>query len=74
MRGLLAWQPFRRALSGVLSTLGGLILAVGLELARSMAWSVPKAALCLAAAVALWKRVDPIWVVLGGVGLGVWLF
>ncbi|MBU1228984.1 MAG: chromate efflux transporter [Proteobacteria bacterium] len=71
---LLAWQPFRRALAGVLSTLGGLILAVGIELARGMDWSVPKAALCLAAAVALWKRVDPIWVVLCGVGLGVWLF
>lgn len=70
---LLGWQPFRRALSGVLSTLGGLILAVGIQLGRSTDWSWLKAALCVAATVALWKRVDPIWVVLCGVGLGLWL-
>lgn len=70
---LLGWQPFRRALAGVLSTLGGLILAVGIELARSMQWSWLKAALCVAATIALYKRVDPIWVVLCGVGLGLWL-
>jgi len=67
---LLSWQPFRRALSGVLSTLGGLILAVGIQLGRSMDWSWPKALICLAAGVALWRGVDPIWVVLAGVGLG----
>lgn len=71
---LLTWQPFRRALSGVLSTLGGLILAVGIQLARSMDWNVLKAALCAGAALALWRKVDPIWVVLCGVALGVWLF
>jgi chromate transporter len=71
---LLAWQPFRRALSGVLSTLGGLILAVGIQLARNMDWSALKAALCAGAALALWRKVDPIWVVLCGVALGVWLF
>jgi len=70
---LLAWQPFRRALAGVLSTLGGLILAVGIQLARGMDWSPLKAALCLAATFALWRKVDPIWVVLCGVGLGLWL-
>ena len=70
---LLSWQPFRRALSGVLSTLGGLILAVGIQLGRSMDWSWLKAAFCVAATIALYKRVDPIWVVLCGVGLGLWL-
>lgn len=70
---LLSWQPFRRALLGVLSTLGGLILAVGIQLARSTDWSLPKAVLCVAAALALWRKVDPIWVVLCGVGLGLWL-
>lgn len=70
---LLAWQPFRRALSGVLSTLGGLILAVGIQLGRSMDWSALKAALCLTATVALWRGVDPIWVVLCGVALGLLL-
>lgn len=67
---LLGWQPFRRALSGVLSTLGGLILAVGIQLGRSIDWSWPKTLICLAAAVALWRKVDPIWVVLAGVALG----
>jgi len=67
---LLAWQPFRRALAGVLSTLGGLILAVGIQLARGMDWSWPKAAIALAATIALWRKVDPIWVVLAGMGLG----
>ncbi len=71
---LLVWQPFRRALLGVLSTLGGLILAVGIQLGRGMAWTPLKAALCLAAGFALWRRVDPIWVVLCGVGLGLLLF
>ncbi|MBU1042121.1 MAG: chromate efflux transporter [Proteobacteria bacterium] len=70
---LLGWQPFRRALAGVLSTLGGLILAVGIQLGRSMDWSWLKAAFCVAATLALYKRVDPIWVVLCGVGLGLWL-
>ncbi len=70
---LLGWQPFRRALAGVLSTLGGLILAVGIQLGRSMDWSVLKAVLCLAASLALWRQVDPIWVVLCGVVLGVLL-
>lgn len=67
---LLTWQPFRRALAGVLSTLGGLILAVGIQLARSMDWSPLKVALCVAAGLALWRKVDPPWVVLAGVGLG----
>lgn len=71
---LLAWQPFRRALAGVLSTLGGLILAVGIQLARGMDWTPLKAALCIAAGLALWRKVDPIWVVLVGVCLGIWLF
>lgn len=70
---LFGWQPFRRALAGVLSTLGGLILAVGIQLARSTDWSLIKAVICAAAALALWRRVDPIWVVLCGVGLGLWL-
>jgi chromate transporter len=68
---LLGWQPFRRALAGVLSTLGGLILAVGIELGRSMDWTWPKAALCLLATLALWRKVDPPWVVLAGVLCGV---
>jgi chromate transporter, chromate ion transporter (CHR) family len=70
---LLSWQPFRRALMGVLSTLGGLILAVGIQLGRSMAWTPLKAALCLAATFALWRKVDPIWVVLCGVLAGLFL-
>jgi chromate transporter len=70
---LLAWQPFRRALAGVLSTLGGLILAVGVQLARGMDWSALKAFMCAGAALALWRNVDPIWVVIAGVSLGVWL-
>jgi chromate transporter len=70
---LLGWQPFRRALAGVLSTLGGLILAVGIQVGRSMDWSVLKVAFSVAATLALWKRVDPIWVVICGVSLGLWL-
>lgn len=70
---LLGWQPFRRGLSGVLSTLGGLILAVGIQLARGMDWTPAKALLFLGAAIALHRKVDPPWVVLAGVGLGVLL-
>jgi len=70
---LLSWQPFRRALMGVLSTLGGLILAVGIQLGRSVEWTPLKVGICLAATFALWRKVDPIWVVVCGVGLGIWL-
>lgn len=70
---LLGWQPFRRALAGVLSTLGGLILAVGIQLGRTMDWSWLKVVFCVVATIALWKRVDPIWVVICGVSLGLWL-
>jgi chromate transporter len=67
---LLGWQPFRRALSGVLSTLGGLILAVGIQLGRSIDWSWPKLIISVLACIALYRRVDPIWVVLAGIGAG----
>jgi len=70
---LLSWQPFRRALMGVLSTLGGLIMAVGIQLGRSMDWNLLKGGICVAATLALLRKVDPIWVVLCGVGLGIWL-
>jgi chromate transporter len=70
---LLAWQPFRRALMGVLSTLGGLILAVGVQLARGMEWNAAKLTLSAVATAALLRKVDPIWVVLAGIGVGVWL-
>ena len=39
----------------------------------SMAWTPLKALLCLAATFALWRKVDPIWVVLCGVGVGLLL-
>jgi chromate transporter len=71
---LLGSALFRRALDGVLSTLGGLILAVGLTLARSTDWTWPKALLFAAALLALWRKINPLWVVLAGAGIGAtWL-
>lgn len=71
--GLIGSQLFQRALTGVLSTLGGLILAVGVTLARSMDWTPLKAALWALALLALWRRVDPLWVVLAGALAGLFL-
>lgn len=72
--GLIGSSLFQRALTGVLSTLGGLILAVGVTLAQSMDWTPAKAALWGLALLALWRRVDPLWVVLAGALAGLALF
>lgn len=71
---LLVSRPFRRALTGILSTLGGLILAVGVTLARVTDWTPLKLAVWAVAVLALWRKIDPLWVVLAGAGAGLLLF
>ncbi|GAB6037933.1 chromate efflux transporter [Fundidesulfovibrio butyratiphilus] len=65
---LLGSAAFRRALRACLATLGGLMAAMVVVLARPVAWSPANIGLCLCAFGALRLRVDILWVVLGGVG------
>jgi chromate transporter len=62
---------FRRALRGVLASFVGLLLAVTIQFGMASAWNVREIVLALAAFVALWFKVDILWVVLGGAGASV---
>ena len=57
---------FGRMIAGVLCSFVGLLLAVALRLAQSVAWTWAHALLTLAAFVALRLKVDVLWVVAGG--------
>jgi len=60
---------FRQALRGILASFVGLLLAVTVQFALEVAWTVPSTLLALASFVALWRKVDIMWVVLVGAGL-----
>jgi chromate transporter len=57
---------FRRALRGVLASFVGLLVAVAINFGIAASWSIPAAALALAAFAALRLKVDILWVVLVG--------
>ena len=63
----------RKALTGVLATLGGMIVAVSVTLARAVPWRWQEAAILVAALLALGGRVPVPWIVLGGAGLSMLL-
>jgi chromate transporter len=62
---------FRRALRGILASFVGLLLAVTAHFAIAASWNRRSILLTLAAFVALWFKVDVLWVVLVGAGIGV---
>ncbi len=62
---------FRCALRGVLASFVGLLVAVAVQFTLAAPWSIPAIALALAAFVALWFKVDVLWVVLAGAALAV---
>jgi len=64
----------RKALSGVLATLGGMIVAVSVSFAKAVPWGWPAALLLLLTLAALAKKVPAPLIVLGGAGLSMLLF
>ena len=57
---------FRRAVRGVLATFVGLLAAVAVNFALSIAWSIPSVILAAVAFAALRLKIDVLWVVLVG--------
>lgn len=55
----------RQALSGVLATLGGMIVAVSFALSKAVDWGWPAAVLLVLTLAALAKKIPVYWIVLG---------
>ncbi len=64
---------FRRALRGVLASFVGLLLAVTVQFAIAASWTGPAIFLATAAFVALWFKIDILWVVLAGAGVSIFV-
>jgi chromate transporter len=64
---------FRRALRGALASFVGLLLAVTVHFAVAASWTAPSILLAAAALVALWFKVDILWVVLAGAVVSVFV-
>ncbi len=64
---------FRRALRGVLASFVGLLLAVTIQFAVAASWTSRSVLLALAAFVALWFKVDILWIVLAGAGISIFI-
>jgi chromate transporter len=64
----------RRVLRGSLISLVGLMAAVAVRFGLSVHWTVAQAVFALAAFIALRKKVDILWVVLAGAGIGALVF
>jgi chromate transporter len=62
---------FRRALRGILASFVGLLLAVTAHFAIAASWTTRSVLLALAAFVALRFKIDVLWVVLVGAGIGI---
>lgn len=64
---------FRRALRGILSSFVGLLLAVTVQFTLAISWTVPAILLGIAAFVALWFKIDILWVLLVGAVLSIFI-
>jgi chromate transporter len=64
---------FRRALRGILASFVGLLLAVTGQFAIAASWTAPSIFLAVAAFVALWFKIDILWVVLVGAGVSIFV-
>lgn len=71
---VLRWEWARNAVAGIMAALGGMIVAVGAVFARSVDWGWPQGALLALAVIALARRIDTLWVVLGGTAVSALLF
>ena len=68
-----ALRLFRSAIDGVLCSFVGLMLSVALRMGFAVSWDLPRALVAGAAFAALMLRVDVLWVILGGVGLSLFI-
>jgi chromate transporter len=64
---------FRRALRGILASFVGLLLAVAAQFAMAISWTFPSVFLAIGAFVALWFKLDILWVVLVGAGVSIFI-
>lgn len=64
---------FRRGLRGILASFVGLLLAVTIQFAMAVSWTVPAILLALAAFAALWFKIDILWVVLVGAAVAIFI-
>lgn len=71
---VLASDWAHKAVAGVLAILSGLILAVAVSFARAVDWNWPEGALLVLALAALARKVDVLWIVLGGAAASALLF
>lgn len=62
---------FRLALRGILASFVGLLLAVTVQFALAVFWTVPAILLAAAAFAALYFKIDILWVVLFGAGMSI---
>lgn len=65
---------FNRAISGVLASFVGLLFTVTIRFALNVPWDLPRVVVAVAAFVALYLKVEILWVVLGGVILSIIAF
>jgi chromate transporter len=64
---------FRRALRGILASFVGLLLAVAVQFGIAASWTGRSVLMALAAFVALWFKIDILWVVLAGAGVSIFV-
>lgn len=57
---------FQRAMHGILVSFTGLLLSVTLRFALNVAWDSRRIGIAVLAGLALWRKVDLLWVVLAG--------
>jgi len=67
-------RPARKALAGVLATLGGMIVAVSYSLAKVVPWGWQSGLLLVLTLLALAKKVPVYWIVLAAAGASMLLY
>jgi chromate transporter len=60
---------FRKAIAGILCSFVGLLVSMAVRLGFAVGWDIPRIILSCAAFAALILRVDPLWVILAGIGI-----
>jgi chromate transporter len=65
---------FTTAIRAVLCAFVGLLLTVTFRFAANIPWDIPRAALAITAFVALFMKVEIIWITLAGIGVSILLF
>ncbi len=62
-------RQFQRAMHGILISFTGLLLSVTLRFALHITWDSWRIAIAVLAGLALWRKVDLLWVVLAGTAI-----